>query len=68
MGRKQRLAAIELMLIVACWASICEQYKAFGSSNFLLNSMSSNRTLIRHRRSFVCPGDGKWPDDTDCGK
>lgn len=17
---------------------------------------------------FVCPGDGKWPDDTDCGK
>ena len=31
----------------------------------------SNETLAKvrgKRNTFVCPGDGKWPDETDCGK
>jgi hypothetical protein len=32
-------------------------------------SSSSIETHIRHKRnSFVCPGKGKWPDETDCAK
>jgi len=23
---------------------------------------------VRNKRNFECPGDGKWPDETDCGK
>ena len=23
---------------------------------------------IRNKREFVCPADGKWPDEEDCGK
>lgn len=27
------------------------------------------RLKLRQKRdAFVCPGDGKWPDETDCGK
>jgi hypothetical protein len=25
------------------------------------------KAKVRNKR-FVCPGDGKWPDDEDCGK
>lgn len=38
---------------------------------FLLQELNivqgTSNSRIRHKR-FVCPSDGKWPDDTDCGK
>jgi uncharacterized membrane protein len=33
-----------------------------------VHSQKDVQLKLKRKKRFVCPSDGKWPDETDCGK